>query len=124
VIHKTRINAWNLAGWALLLALPCMWGVSYLHQDSILWLRGGHRSLAIGSSNGRIGVMVIPFAFSTDSLPAWHYFAGDLSTLEHWSELIDDPSTAIHEWFVCRWQIYPLINRGKGTSFLYLYPIG
>jgi hypothetical protein len=58
-MNRLRRVIWAVAGGVLLLAMPALWGVSYLRGDSILWLRGGGMSFMVNSYHGRVGVWIM-----------------------------------------------------------------
>ncbi len=105
-----RKIAWPLAGWLVLLSVPLLWAVSYLHQDIVLWMRGGHRSFAFFSSHGTLGVFVMPGFLTQASEPEWYHFSADAQEISGFSSNLIDTPISEHDFVVFSWNIYTVIN--------------
>lgn len=101
----TRNNLWSLSGWALLLIAPVMWGASYVRPDALLWLRGGHRSIAASSTKGTLSLLIIPARLTNDTEPAWHHFTSEGFDFLPYRDLADEPPLSEHDWIAFRWRI-------------------
>ena len=97
---------WALAGWTLLLAMPALWGLSYLRGHSILWLSGGQRSLMLCSHQGRLGATLVGSAGPSTQPPQFVH-VNDSVFAELTLRWDLDNGYVVHGWENLHWSSCP-----------------